>query len=380
MGIFRTADLLAALPPSVPLPAPPPQVGSPWASADALSVITWAGLLDGSEALPVTRQQVIALPAVARGRDLIAVSVARMPLAAVNSAGRLADQPRIMARPEVGRARFNTLVWTVDDLIFTGRSVWLVTDRYAEDGRPRTARYAPPSSVETDTEGNVVAVFTRPIEDPRDVIRFDGPHEGILTRANETVRTTRALFADYARAVRSPNPDIDLHQTGGDPLSDDEISALITWWTQARATGRVAYTNQSVEARALGQQPENLLVAARHEAALDLARHMGLPAWAVDAEVGGSSLTYQNVPSRSRELIDYTLAGYMEAITGRLSLDDVTPAGVWAAFSTDTLTDGDFAARMAAAEIAIRSGVYTAEQMRAREAGAPLESAQGVTL
>lgn len=122
-----------------------------------------------------------------------------------------------------------------------------------------------------------------------------------------------------------------------------------------------------------GQQPEQLLIAARNAANLDIARCLNLPAWAVDGEVGGSSLTYQNVPSRSRELIDYTLAGYMEAITSRLSLDDVLAQGTWAAMSTDVLTDGDFGDRMTAYKAARDADVYTSEELRQREAGVPIE-------
>lgn len=350
-------------------------VESPWANADALTIATWAGLLDAVDALPVTRQQAIQLPAIARGRDLICVSTGRLPLYAMTADGRVEPQPRFIRQPEVGRPRFTTLLWTVDTLVFYGFAVWQVTARYAEDNRPMTARWVPPGYVDTDpTTGEVVRLFGRDVG-PRDFIRFDGPHEGILTRANETVRATRRLFADYYRAAGQPNPDVELHQTGGDPLSDADIDALIARWATARQgnNGRVAWTNQSVEARLHGQQPENLLVAARQAANLDLARQLNLPAWAVDAEVNGSSLTYSNVPSRSRELIDYTLSGYMEAIASRLSMDDVLAAGTWAAFSTDPLTDGDFKDRMEAAKVAVDAKVYTAPEMRSREDGIPLE-------
>lgn len=371
MGLLRRRELTAA----VPTAMPPLAIASPWANASALEVATWAGLLDAVDALPVTRQQAIQLPAIARGRDLIAISVARFPLFAQNAQGQLGTQPRIVARPEVGRSRFVTLVWTVDTLIFYGFAVWQITARYAEDNRPMTARWVPPGLVDTDPDsGEVVRVFGRDVN-PADVIRFDGPHEGILTRANESVRTARRLLASYAQAADTPNPDVELHQTGGEPMGETDIDALIARWAAARRgdNGRVAYTNANIEAKLHGQQPENLLVAARNAMNLDLARHLNLPAWAVDGEVGGSSLTYTNVPSRSRELIDYTLAGYMESITGRLSLDDVLPAATWAAFSTDVLTDGDFGDRMTAYKAAREAEVFTVDELRRREQGLPME-------
>lgn len=371
----RSRELTASAP--VPVAPPPIGIASPWANADALTVATWAGLLDvAATDLPVTRQQAIQLPAIQRGRDLIATSVARFPLWAMTAAGRTDQQPRIIVQPEVGRSRYVTMLWTVDTLLFYGFAVWQVTSRYAEDARPRTARWVPPGRIDTDPDsGDVTAVFGRPIGDPRDVIRFDGPHEGILTRGAESIRATRLLFRDYAKAVAMPNPDVELHQTAGEPMTPAEINELRTIWAEARAGayGRVAFTNQSVEAKVHGQQPENLLVAARNAANLDMARLMNLPAWAVDGEVGGSSLTYSNVPSRSRELIDYTLAGYMEAITSRLSLDDVLAAGTWSAFSTDVMTDGDFGDRMTAYKAATEAKVYTSDELRQREAGIPVE-------
>lgn len=379
MGLFRRQTIRAdasLTPYPIPATMPALSVASPWASADALTVATWAGLLDVVDQLPVTRSQAIALPAVQRGRDLIAQSVARFPLWAMNAAGRLDQQPASIAQPERGRPRFVTILWTVDTLIFHGFAVWEVTERYAEDQRPQHFRFVPPGYVETDQWGNVVRVFNREVTDPRDVIRFDGPHEGILNRSNEAIRATRRLFVNYLSATGTPNPDVELHQTQGDPLTDTQITDLLNSWIagrQAANGGRVGYTNASVEAKFHGQQPEQLLIAARNAANLDVARCMNLPAWAVDGEVGGSSLTYQTVPARSRELIDYSLAGYMEAITGRLSLDDVLPRGIWASMSTDVLTDGDFGDRMKAYKDAKDAEIYDAATLRKREAGVPIE-------
>lgn len=360
----------------VRLPRPLPAIASPWASSDALTWVTFAGLFDGADLsnFPVSRREAIALPVIARGRDLIVQSAARLDLFAATAAGRLPAQPRPIAQPEVGRARFITLVWTFDALLFDGYAVWEVAQRYAEDGRPMTFRFAPNSTVELDDVGNIAAVNGREVG-PFDTVRFDAPHEGLLTRAAESIRIARAIQAAYSRAAKTPTPDVELHQTGGEPMTDDEIDALIQRWVDARSgkNAGVAYTGQTIQAVLHGQQPETLLIAARKACDLDLIRHMNLPAWAADVEVGGSSLTYSNVPSRARELVDYTLAGYLEAVASRLSLDDVLAAGIWSSFNTDALTEGDFADRMKAYTDAVNSKVYTAEQLANRERGVPLE-------
>ena len=362
--------------PTMPIYAPTP-VASPWADADQLAKATIAGLYDQTGAvLPITRTQALAVPAMVRCRDLLCVSVARMPLYAYTPAGRMPVQPRICQRPDIGRSYFQTMVWTVDTLVFYGFAVWEILKRYSDDGRPMIARYVPPSRVETDPDsGEVVTVNGRRLSSPFDVIRIDGPHEGLLNRSAEALNGSRSIYSSYVAAAGQPNPDVELHQTGGEPLTEAEIDAMVARWAAARAgrNGRVAFTNQSIEAKMHGQQPEDLLISARNAVVLDSARMLNLPAWAVDGEVGGSSLTYQNVPSRSRELIDYSLAGYMEAIAGRLSLDDVLPAGQWCEFDTDVLTDGSFGERMADYKNATDSGVYSPVDLRKREAGIPLE-------
>lgn len=384
---FRAMGILSgwALTASTPPPAPPVtpdvsatmSVASPWADNSELFTADLAAMFGvDADCLPVTRRQAIALPAVARGRDLICISVARLALWGMDGNGRLAVQPRILQRPEIGRSRFMTYVWTVDDMLFHGFGTWLVVQRYAEDGRPITARYVPRSKVETDPDtGEIVKCFGQTVG-PFDVIRFDAPHEGILTRAAASIRAARLIHDTYGRAAGTPNPTVDLHQTDGDVLDDVEIDKLVARWRNARRgpNGLVAFTSKGITANfPNAQQPEALLIAARQAADLDLARHMGLAAWAVDAQTGGTNLTYSSTPMRSRELIDFTLAGYMEAITSRLSLDDVLPAGRFAAFSTDVLTDGNFGERMKAAKDAKDAGVFTDDELRAREAANAVE-------
>lgn len=377
LEFFARSDATVLAAASLPRQAPPAQLESPWADTSILETADLAALFGVLDALPVTRSQAVAIPAVARARDLICVTTARLPLFALNKAGRLPSQPRSVSQPEAGRSRFLTMLWTVDDLFFNGWSVWEIVSTYQEDGRPQTFRRALPGTCQFDTAGNLISIGGRKTapDGPVRHIRFDGPHEGFLSRGAQVVRDARALAAAYAKNAKTPIPAIELHQEDGDPLAKDEITDLIKAWAAARQgeNGGVAYTNKSVRAIPHGQPADNLLVSGRSASRLDVAHAAGLPAWAVDADVKGSSLTYSNVPSRWRELIDGTLSGYMEAIATRLSLDDVLAAGTWADYRTDILTDGDFGDRMTAAKTAVDAKIYTAEEMRAREDGVPLE-------
>lgn len=99
-------------------------------------------------------------------------------------------------------------------------------------------------------------------------------------------------------------------------------------------------------------------------AALNVVRSAGFPAWAADVDTNGSSLTYSNAPSRSRELIDYALAPYMAAIEGRWSMDDLTVRGTSVRFDTSALLRADFAAQVETAVKAVDAKLFTKEEMR----------------
>lgn len=374
MGLFRRRDLTAAIPVSL---TAPPSIASPWADPNVLRQLTLDDLLGlvPDDQLPfVTRDSAVALPPIARGRDLIAVTCGRLPLVAYNGSGRLDPAPAVLLQPEPGRPRVTTMTWTVDDMLFHGVAYWQIIDRDAAN-KPRRFRWLPWRLCEHDDAGQL-ATFAGQRVDLASVIRFDGPHEGVCTRGRRAVRDARRLARSFSRQTDNPVPTVELHNTGQQDLTDDQIDSLIAGWVKARsgATGGVGYTNSAVELKTHGQPPEQMMNAGLTRSDLDLARVLGLPAWAVDAQTSGSSLTYSNVPSRSRELIDYTLSGYLDAIAGRLSLDDVLPHGTWCAFDTDPLTDGDFGERMTAGKTAIDAKIYTPEQIRAREQGIPVEN------
>lgn len=350
-------------------------VVSPLADHSHLETAVWAHLLGPDAQMPVSRADAMSVAAAAKGRHLIAGAIGRLPLIGMTGARITDDQPAILTQPEDGRPRSQTLTWIVDHLMWYGAAYLVITQRAAatDGGRPRRVVWVPMWNASVDTStGALVAAWGKKVA-PANVIRIDGPHEGLLTFAADRIRAARRL--DHAALVASTNPvpQLELHQTSGTPLNADDARALVAAYEAQRKQTGVSYTNQSIETKVHGANSENLLIDGRKAAALDLARAMGLPSWAVDAPAEGQSMTYTNVPARARELIDYTFAPYMSAITDRLSMDDVLPRGQWCRFDTDPLLHDDFAARMASYKTAIESGVYTVADLRARELGTPLE-------
>lgn len=338
--------------------------------------LTLANLFD-LDYVNIDRSTAMSIGAVAKIRKTACGFIGRMDLVTYRGSERLQRQPKVIAQPESGRPRFVTMAWVVEALMFYGRAWFTVEERYAEDGRPARLRFVPEWKAETDSNGQLVKAYGVAVNS-FDVIRIDGIDEGLLNYGQGTLREARAIDLAAGRASDNPVPSINLKQTGGDPLTEEQIDALVERWATARRgkNGGVGFTNQSVEAEAMGQPVEQLLIDGRNVAALNIARSMGFPAWTVDAAVNGSSITYSNSPSRTRELIDYGLAPYMAAIEGRLSMDDILPAGTWCRFDYSDLLRGDFAARMAAYKVAKEAEIYTVEELRAMEIGRPLEDSQ----
>ncbi|MBM7052223.1 phage portal protein [Rothia sp. ZJ1223] len=378
MGIFgifsRNSRLLdAAI--NAPLPADTFALASPWADNSHLKEVTYAHLHDlPTENAPITRTDAMSLAAVAKARNIIAGTIGRFPMVAMSGREPYAQNPAWTQQIEHNRPRSLTITWTVDHLLFYGRAFWVITDRYAT-GYPRQFAWVPEAEAEVSDTGALTAAWGQKVP-PDAYIRFDAPNEGLLTFGRRVLR--KALDTERAaeNAAANPVPSIELHQTNGDDLSDEEIQNLLDGWRAARTSrgGGVGYTNPLIDVRTHGQAAEQLLIDAQNQAALGIARAMGLPAWAVDASVQGASMNYSNSASRGRELIDFGLMPYMAAIADRLSMDDVAPRGVWVKFETTDYLDPPLKEKVDALKVAIDAGIYTAEEARRIMQGIPLES------
>jgi hypothetical protein len=328
---------------------PDAEIASPWTAPDWLQTVVWGDVFGQTPDSPLTRAQAMGVPAIARARGVMTSTLGRLPLVVVDSEGADAkpidgtDLGKFLAQPDPGQPRYIQVLWTVDDLIFHGVSWWLVTARYAapsafQRGYPRAARRILPGNV-VFGDGGEVKVYGKPV-DPADLVRIDGPHEGILNYAAGAVRTAARLEASAAKFADNPVPAVELHQTDDYVMSKTEKTDLINGWIAARkgANGGVAFTTKNIEAKMHGTPAEHLLTSGRNAAAVDAARVVGTPADTVDASVEHASMTYNTAESRLRVLLDFGLVAYGAAITARLSMPDVSPRGQFAAFAYDQIT------------------------------------------
>lgn len=315
-----------------------PALASPWAEYPnhLKSPIIAAEILDFAPRT-VTRELAISVPALSRARLLIVSTIPRLPLVATMPDGAESEVPRWLTHTSGALSPFHRMLWTVDDLFFYGWSLWAV--ERDEDGDIEAAARVPYEQWNFDADGNIT-VGDNPVSD-EEVILIPGTGEGILTFGANTL--TEALNISHAiqRAAETPAAQIELHQTNEATLTQEQVRELIAAWAKARRgeNGGVAYTSNGIEVREHGAAQEHLLIDGRNAAAVDIARHAGIPATMIDATLKGSSLSYQNTAARMAELITFGLAPLMAAVSARLSQDDVTPAGVTLAFDATAVIE-----------------------------------------
>ena len=340
LAAFDPATVLAAAANQPPRrPAVMPAVGSPFANTN-LNQVVWPDLGFGPDQGPMSRDIAMTLPPIARQRHLVAGTAARLAMGAWQGDTDLGP-PKWATRTDRELSPFHRMLWTYDDHIFYGWSLWdaerdtdtlelLAVDRIAQE------RWGIDPMGRVTVDGEVRNAST--------VILIPGPHEGILTFGAPSIRMALSNARAASRAARNPSAFTELHNTGEEQLTDDQIAALTNAWTVARnaENGGVAYTPQTIEVRNHGTHEGQLLIQGRNADAVDMSRLVSSPAAMADATNAGASLTYETSTGRNGEFIDYGLALYIAAVDARLSMDDVVPPGV--RMETDTSSIRDVAA------------------------------------
>jgi HK97 family phage portal protein len=333
-----------------------------------------------------SRFDAMSVPAVARGRNLIAGTIASMPLdvfvtdIATQERRQVPPMPWV-EQPQVDVPRLTTVAYTVDSLWFYGRAYWMVTEVYQEDGRPRRFRWIDPLDVTFDTDLNT-GLITRyyyklsvvPASGVGSLVVFTSIDEGLLIRAGQTIRTCIELEKSALDFARNPAPSITLKNTGMD-LPSEQVQTLLAGWRESRRAtgGAVAYLSAAMEMDSVGFSPKDLaMVDAREFQVGEIARATGLPPAMLGAPAGG--MTYQNVQAERRGLVDLALQPYMSAIEQRLSMDDVTPRGTTLMFMPNDFLRANPIEEAQLLSVLLDREVITIDEARRRigEPGGPL--------
>jgi hypothetical protein len=309
-----------------------------------LEVITLPDILGDERWLPLSRAEAISVPAVAAARNVLS-QIARQPLVAIKGGVNLETQPSWLHRTRGAVPPQMRMLWTLDDLIFFGYSLWW-TERGADGSILEATRVAYPDW-RFDSAGKIEVKrdngeFEGADED--EVILFIGPVDGLLTSGARTIRAARDLENTRAQRLRAPAAITELHLTGGDnkTLSAEQMKTLQEKWIAARrsANGAVAVTPPGVEVIDHGEVTTDLFIDSQNQIAVNIAQHLGVPSSLIDAAVavsGGSSMTYQNLQTQRSLWLDFGFAMWADSISGRLSQDDCVPRGTYVKFDLSSL-------------------------------------------
>jgi len=347
LGLTKAARMAASL------PRLQPQVQA-WTTS-TLDAVVWADIL-GADALPCSRAEAMSVPAVARARHLTAGTAAPLPLRTYKGAAEAPlpywcqgsdGQTGTLTPAELDRfgieaqSPYHRMLWTIDDHVFYGESLWLVTD-VELDGRPRRMVRVPwdcwaRQPVE-DRAGAYLFTDAAGVPIDRPVVYLPGPHEGILNFAQRSIKGAVSLELSALDIARRPFR-IELHQTSDITLTPAERTELIGATRQAlQDNNSILFTNSAVETKDHPIDSAELLIEGRNAAALDIARDVSMPAAMLDASTPGASLEYATLTGRNQQWLDYGLSLYLDSVAARLSMDDVVPAGQRVGFDTSTLT------------------------------------------
>lgn len=336
----------------------------------------------------VERDVAMSLPAVIRCRNLIAGTIASIPLHLYRkSTDEELGSPKWLEQPAINQPLSVTLAYTVDSLLFYGVAYWRVTELYADDGRPARFEWIAPTRVSffTDSTTSMVTQYQLdgsavPMSGLGSLITFQSLNEGILnTGATIIQQAYRVQRAAYEAAV-SPTPTGIIKNTGAD-LGESEVAALLAQWKSARQRGTTAYLTSTLDYQPSQFSPKDMgYVDLIQNLTTQIARLCNVPAYYLSADEN-NSMTYANVQDERKQLISLSLQPYITAIESRLSMDDVTNSQNYVRFAVDdTFLRADTMTRLDAIEKMISLNLISVEQARQMEDLSPNGGESEVTV
>ena len=304
-----------------------------------LQQIVWSDIYGQAIIGPLSRTEAMTVPAMNKARNLLATTVGRLPLSAWNKEGQLPleEQPSWLYRTDGVVGPYQRMLWTVDDLLFYGHSLWQVVR--GSDAVILSAERVPMEWWKVSNEGAIL-IDDEPVN-ARDVIYFPSHTDPLLEVGASTLRAARNVEKSVERRASSPVPVMEIHHLDADtPVDATEAKEMVVGYNSARrdAEGATVFTPAHIELRPHGDKADaGAMIEARNAVRLDIANLTNIPASLLDGSVATASLTYVTTQGKKSEFIEQSLVPWIETIQGRLSMDDVVPRGQRVRFIMDEL-------------------------------------------
>lgn len=302
------------------------------------------------------RNRAISVPTINRARDLMASVIGSMPLKMYTEMWNGDDMEKVylaprswIRRPDPNVSFQFLMSWTLDDLMMYGRAFWYISSRTA-DGYPATFTRLPAGSITTTDQAGPVwfapssqVYFQGGEIDPANLVQFLSPAQGLIYSAPGAIETALKLEAARNRNASSSIPAGVLKQTGGEPLSAQELADLASAFNAARATNQTAALNEYLSYTETNSTPDKmLLIEASQYQSLEMSRLANVPPYLVGVATGAYS--YQSSQQARADLYLFGVKLYADAIAGALSMDNVLPRGTYVCFDADEYLEENFMA------------------------------------
>ena len=245
-----------------------------------------------------------------------------------------------MTRPDPRVTRNFIMAKTARDLILYGRAFWMVTSRYST-GYPATFQWLPANLV--DTPDNAPPEWFGPAEkltfnglplDPSQIVQFLSGSQGVIYQGRRAIQIALRLDQAAERFATNEIAAGYLQQTGGEPMSGEELAEMAAAWAANRRTNAIGALNEMVKFTEFDADPSKLqLVEGREYQTKELSRLMDIPAYLLAIDQSG--FTYANAQQARQDLILFGARPILHAIEERLSMDDILPRGRHVAFALD---------------------------------------------
>lgn len=313
------------------------------------------------------RNLAVSVPTINRANSLFKSVIGSMPLRMYNEVWNGEEMEKVylaprswLRRPDPSVSYQFLMSWTLDDLLFYGRAFWYITSRTA-DGYPATFTRLPAGSITTTDMAPPVwfapssqVYFQGGEIDPTNLVQFLSPEQGLVYSAPNAIDTALKLEAARNRNASSSIPAGVLKQTGGEPLSAQELADLASAFNAARATNQTAALNEYLTYTETNSTPDKmLLIEASQYQALEMSRLANVPPYLVGVATGAYS--YQSSQQARADLYLFGVKLYADAIASALSMDNVLPRGTYVEFDADEYLEENFMAdRMDDEEVVVR--------------------------
>jgi hypothetical protein len=295
------------------------------------------------------RDMAMRVPSIARARTIHASIISAMPLKMYREQWNEGEReieyvnlaPRSwLRRPDPAISYETLMAWTFDDLFFYGRAFWFCSS-FTSDGFPASFTRLPAAMVSSpkmpqdiwfapaqELEFNGLEI------DPKNVVQFVSPIEGIIYSNRDTISTALKVEASRARNAETSIPSGILKQTGGEPLSAQELADLSAAFNAARRTNQTAALNEFLSYEATNATPDKmLLIESAQFSALQMAQISQLPPYLLGVPTG--SYAYTNSRESRWDTWLFGTKLWAECIAATLSSNQVLPQGTFCEFDTN---------------------------------------------